>query len=267
MILLNTHARTGSYLAIQVIINNLIQSQVLSKEDAEANFGAIVNALHGTDLPTYFKEIKNPLEPFLGVSLDNRNIKHPFGSNFEEISDELFKLLESGKMIPFTSANVWNESDYVKPEILKEKYGYKVFTLYRKDIKAWYVSLDLAFVAGIKSFHAFDDTSADYILNKRKTLVGKLEVLRKNIEDFKESIERYIINSIPVTDGWIAYEDLVSNPQSIIETIGLDTTKKVNMDILLTRKIPQPVSNLNEYYEDPNEFDRVWSEVWKTTKK
>ena len=103
---------------IQVIINNLIQSQVLSKEDAEANFGAIVNALHGTDLPTYFKEIKNPLEPFLGVSLDNRNIKHPFGSNFEEISDELFKLLESGKMLPLTSANVWNESDYVKPEIV-----------------------------------------------------------------------------------------------------------------------------------------------------
>ena len=266
MILLNTHARTGSYLAIQVIINNLIKSKVLSKEDGEATLGAIVNALHGTDLPTYFKEIKNPLEPFLGVSLDNRNIKHPFGSNFEEISDELFKLLESGKMIPFTSANVWNESDYVKPEILKEKYGYKVFTLYRKDIKAWYVSLDLAFVAGIKSFHAFDDTSADYILNKRKTLVGKLEVLRKNIEDFKESIERYIINSIPVTDGWIAYEDLVSNPLSIIETVGLDITKKIDMDRLVTRKIPQPVSNLNEYYKDPNEFDRVWSEVWKTMK-
>ena len=58
---------------------------ILSKEDAEANFGAIVNALHGTDLPTYFKEIKNPLEPFLGVSLDNHNIEHPFGSNFQEI--------------------------------------------------------------------------------------------------------------------------------------------------------------------------------------
>ena len=266
MILLNTHARTGSYLAIQVIINNLIQSKVLSKKDAEANLGAIVNALHGTDLPTYFKEIKNPLEPFLGVSLDNRNIKHPFGSNFQEISDELFKLLESGKMIPFTSANVWNESDYVKPEVLKEKYGYKVFTLYRKDIRAWYVSLELAFVAGIKSFHAFDDTSADYILNKRKNLVGKLEVIRKNIEDFKASIERYIINSIPVTDGWIAYEDLVNNPQSIIETVGLDTTKEVDIDRLTTRKIPQPVSNLNEYYEDPNEFDRVWSEVWKNEK-
>ena len=266
MILLNTHARTGSYLAIQVIINNLIQSKVLSKKDAEANLGAIVNALHGTDLPTYFKEIKNPLEPFLGVSLDNRDIKHPFGSNFQEISDELFKLLESGKMIPFTSANVWNESDYVKPEVLKEKYGYKVFTLYRKDIRAWYVSLELAFVAGIKSFHAFDDTSADYILNKRKNLVGKLEVIRKNIEDFKASIERYIINSIPVTDGWIAYEDLVNNPQSIIETVGLDTTKKVDIDRLTTRKIPQPVSNLNEYYEDPNEFDRVWSEVWKNEK-
>ena len=169
-------------------------------------------------------------------------------------------------MLPLTSANIWNESDYVKPEVLKEKYGYKVFTLYRKDIKAWYVSLELAFVAGIKSFHAVDDTTADYILNKRKTLVGRIEVIRKNIEDFKESIERYIINSIPVTDGWIAYEDLVSNPQSIIETIGLDTTKKVNMDKLVTRKIPQPVSNVNEYYEDPNEFDRVWSEVWKNEK-
>ena len=58
MILLNTHARTGSYLAIQLIINNLIQSKVLSKEDGEANLSAIVNALHGTELPTYFKEIK-----------------------------------------------------------------------------------------------------------------------------------------------------------------------------------------------------------------
>ena len=74
------------------------------------------------------------------------------------------------------------------------------------------------------------------------------------------------LGSIPVTDGWIAYEDLVSNPQSIIKTVGLDTTKKVNMDKLVTRKIPQPVSNLNEYYEDPNEFDRVWSEVWKNEK-
>ncbi len=267
MILLNTHARTGSYLAIQLIINNLIQSKVLSKEDGESNIGAIINALHGTELPTYFKKIKNPLEPFLGVSLDNHGIEHPFGSNFQEISDEFFGLLESGKILPLTSANIWNESDYVKPEVLKEKYGYKVFTLYRKDIKAWYVSLELAFVAGIKSFHAVDDKSADYILNKRKTLVGRVEILRKNIEDFKASIERYIINSIPVTDGWIAYEDLVNNPQSIIETVGLDTTKKVNMDKLVTRKIPQPVNNLNEYYKDPNEFDRVWSEVWKTTKK
>ena len=38
------------------------------------------------------------------------------------------------------------------------------------------------------------------------------------------------------------------------------------MDKLVTRKIPQPVSNVNEYYEDPNEFDRVWSEVWKNEK-
>ena len=51
-----------------------------------------------------------------------------------------------------------------------------------------------------------------------------------------------------------------------IETVGLDTTKKVNMDKLVTRKIPQPVSNVNEYYQDPNEFDRVWSEVWKNEK-
>ena len=65
---------------------------------------------------------------------------------------------------------------------------------------------------GIKSFHAVDDSSADYILNKRKSLIGKLKVNKDNIKDFKSSIERYIINSIPNTDGWFAYEDLVNEP-------------------------------------------------------
>ena len=40
----------------------------------------------------------------------------------------------------FSSANIWNESEYVKPEVLKEKYGYKIFTLYRKDKLKWYIS-------------------------------------------------------------------------------------------------------------------------------
>ena len=105
-----------------------------------------------------------------------------------------------------------------------------------------------------------------YPRNLDKDIAFLKAISKENIEDFKASVERYITNSIPVTDGWIAYEDLVSNPQSIIETVGLDTTKKVNMDRLVTRKIPQPVDNINKYYEDPNEFNRVWSEVWTNTK-
>ena len=122
--------------------------------------------------------------------------------------------------------------------------------------------------AGVKSFHAVDDSSADYILNKRKSLIGKLKVDVDNIKGFKSSIERYIINSIPVTDGWIAYEDLVNEPQKLIETVGLDTSHKpIDLKTLTTRKIKQPVNNITEYYEDPNKFDRVWNEVWTNTKK
>lgn len=268
MILFNTHARTGSYLAYQLVLRNLVSSKVIHKHELENIINAIANSVWGTDLPTSFNHIKNPTEPFAGISLDTYELDHPFGNNYQEISDEFFSLLEDGKMFPLTSANIWNESKYVKPEVLKEKYGYKIFTLYRKNIKAWYVSLNLAFTAGIKSFHAVDDSSADYILNKRKSLIGKLKVDIDNIKDFKSSIERYVINSIPVTDGWFAYEDLVSNPQSFIEAIGFARyNQKINIDKLTTRKIEQPVNNILEYYEDPNEFERVWSEVWKTTKR
>jgi len=268
MILFNTHARTGSYLAYQLVLRNLVLSEVIHKHELENTTNAIANSVWGTDLPTYFNHLKNPVEPFAGISLDTYKLDHPFGTNYQEISDEFFSLLEEGKRLPITSANIWDESKYVKPEILKEKYGYKIFTLYRKDIKAWYVSLNLAFTAGVKSFHAVDDSSADYILNKRKSLIGKLKVDVDNIKDFKSSIERYIINSIPVTDGWIAYEDLVNEPQKLIETVGLDTSHKpIDLKTLTTRKIEQPVNNITEYYENPNEFDRVWNEVWTNTKK
>ena len=268
MILFNTHARTGSYLAYQLVFHNLVSSKIIPKHDQENIINAIANSVWGTDLPTYFNHLKNPVEPFAGVSLDTYKIDHPFGTNYQEISDEFFSLLEEGKRLPITSANIWNESKYVKPEILKEKYGYKIFTLYRKDIKAWYVSLHLAFTAGVKSFHAVDDSSADYILNKRKSLIGKLKVDADHMKDFKSSIERYVINSIPVTDGWFAYEDLVSNPQSFIEAIGFARyNQKINIDKLTTRKIEQPVNDITEYYNDPNEFNRVWSEVWTNTKK
>ena len=268
MIVLNTHARTGSYLAYQLVLRNLVLSEIISKDDEQNIINAVANSLWGTDLPTYFNHLKNPPEPFAGISLDTYKLDHPFGTNYQEISDEFFSLLEEGKRLPITSANIWDESKYVKPEILKEKYGYKIFTLYRKDIKAWYVSLNLAFTAGVKSFHAVDDSSADYILNKRKSLIGKLKVDVDNIKDFKSSIERYIINSIPVTDGWIAYEDLVNEPQKLIETVGLDTSHKpIDLKTLTTRKIEQPVNNITEYYENPNEFDRVWNEVWTNTKK
>ena len=268
MILFNTHARTGSYLAYQLVFRNLVSSKIIPKHDQENIVNAIANSVWGTDLPTYFNHLKNPVEPFAGISLDTYKLDHPFGTNYQEISDEFFSLLEKGKQLPITSANIWDESKYVKPEILKEKYGYKIFTLYRKDIKAWYVSLNLAFTAGVKSFHAVDDSSADYILNKRKSLIGKLKVNKDNIKDFKSSVERYIINSIPNTDGWIAYEDLVNEPQKLIETVGLDTSHKpIDLKTLTTRKIEQPVNNITEYYEDPNEFDRVWNEVWTNTKK
>ena len=174
MILFNTHARTGSYLAYQLVFRNLVSSKIIPKHDQENIINAIANSVWGTDLPTYFKHLKNPVEPFAGISLDTYKLDHPFGTNYQEISDEFFSLLEEGKRLPITSANIWDESKYVKPEILKEKYGYKIFTLYRKNIKAWYVSLNLAFTAGVKSFHAVDNSSADYILNKRKSLIGKI---------------------------------------------------------------------------------------------
>ena len=264
MILFNTHARTGSYLAYQLVLRNLVSSKVIHKHELENIINAIANSVWGTDLPTSFNHIKNPTEPFAGISLDTYELDHPFGNNYQEISDEFFSLLEDGKMFPLTSANIWNESKYVKPEVLKEKYGYKIFTLYRKNIKAWYVSLNLAFTAGIKSFHAVDNSSADYILNKRKSLIGKLKVDIDKIKNFKSSIERYIINSIPNTDGWIAYEDLVNEPHKLIETVGLDISHKpIDLKTLTTRKIEQPVKDITEYYEDPEEFNIVWDKLWK----
>tara|TARA_E500000331_G_scaffold190854_1_gene183613 strand:- start:1150 stop:1965 length:816 start_codon:yes stop_codon:yes gene_type:complete len=271
MILLNTHARTGSYLAYQLILNNLRLTNTVDKEDVKSIGEQILNTVWGTDLPTPFNHIKNPIEPFAGISLaDNPyeyTLEHPFGNNYQEISDEFFSLLEKGKRLPITNANVWDEDKYVKPKILKEKYGYKVFTLYRRNIKEWFVSINLAFTAGVETFHAIDDSSADYILNRRKSLVGKVKVDEIFMNAVKLSMEKYIFNSIPHTDGWVAYEDLVNEPQKFIETVGLDTTKQVDLDRLLTRKIEQPVNDITEYYEDPNEFDRVWNKVWTNTKK
>ena len=269
MILLNTHARTGSYLAYQLILSNLRASNIVDKQDSLDISNQIVNTVWGADIPTPFNHIKNPIEPFAGIGLDDNpydyTLKHPFGSNYQEMSDEFFSLLEQGKRLPITNANVWDEDKYIKPKVLKEKYGYKVFTLYRRNIKAWFVSINLAFTDGVETFHAIDDSSADYIINRRKSLIGKVKIDITFMKAIKQSMERYIFNSIPNTDGWIAYEDLVGDPQKFIETVGLEN-HKVQLDKLLTRKSSQPVDNISDYYEDPNEFDRVWSEVWTNTK-
>ena len=152
MILFNTHARTGSYLAYQLVLRNLVSSKVISKDEQENIINAIANSVWGTDLPTYFKEIKNPTEPFAGISLDNINLTIHLELTIKKFQMNFLVYLKMVKMFPFTSANIWNESKYVKPEVLKEKYGYKIFTLYRKNIKAWYVSLNLAFTCWNKIF-------------------------------------------------------------------------------------------------------------------
>ena len=95
-------------------------------------------------------------------------------------------------------------------------------------------------------------------------MIGKLKVDIDKIKNFKSSIERYIINSIPNTDGWIAYEDLVNEPHKLIETVGLDTSHRpTDLKKLITRKIEQPVKDITEYYEDPEEFNIVWDKLWK----
>ena len=69
MILFNTHARTGSYLAYQLVLRNLVSSKVIHKHELENIINAIANSVWGTDLPTSFNHIKNPAEPFAGISL------------------------------------------------------------------------------------------------------------------------------------------------------------------------------------------------------
>ena len=115
MILFNTHARTGSYLAYQLVFRNLVSSKVIPKHDQENIINAIANSVWGTDLPTYFNHLKNPVEPFAGISLDTYELDHPFGTNYQEISDEFFSLLEEGKRLPITSANIWDCLLYTSP--------------------------------------------------------------------------------------------------------------------------------------------------------
>ena len=74
MIVLNTHARTGSYLAYQLVLRNLVLSEIISRDDEQNIINAVANSLWGTDLPTYFNHLKNPPEPFAGISLDNINL-------------------------------------------------------------------------------------------------------------------------------------------------------------------------------------------------
>ena len=180
MIILNTHARTGSYFAHNVIMDNLVkQDKSYAKVWNEA-LTQIVATMNNLDIPTAHNYLKNPIEPFAGMSLDVYGVDHLFGSNYQDIADELHLLVKSKKW-PFSIANIWEEKEYADVKRLKEEEGYEVVSLYRRDKLKWFLSTVLVVANNdVRMFHAYDDESRDYIVNRRKELDREVKLMEKN---------------------------------------------------------------------------------------
>ena len=52
-------------------------------------------------------------------------------------------------------------------------------------------------------FHAYDDESRDYIVNRRKELIGTIKISPKQIYSFYDSTRRYFDNCQETTDKWL----------------------------------------------------------------
>lgn len=258
MIILNTHARTGSYFAHNVIMDNLVkQDKSYAKVWNEA-LTQIVATMNKLDIPTAHNYLKNPIEPFAGMSLDVYGVDHLFGSNYQDIADELHLLIKSKKW-PFSIANIWEEKEYADVKRLKEEEGYEVVSLYRRDKLKWFLSTVLVVANNdVRMFHAYDDESRDYIVNRRKELVGKVKIHPKQIHQFYDSTRRYFDNCQETTDKWLAYEDLAYDSHSIVRLCDCLDESLEPLQNPLNKQIPHPVSNMIEYFEKPDEFMEIW---------
>lgn len=259
MIILNTHARTGSYFAHNIIMDNLVKQDKSWQPIWNTALVKIINTMNNlkVKVPNSHNYLKNPIEPFAGLSLDEYGVDHPFGSNFQDIADELHLFIKSHKW-PFTIANIHNEKEYADVNKLKEE-GYEVVSLYRKDKLKWFLSTILVVANNdVKMFHAYDDESRDYIVNRRKELIGTIKISPKQIYSFYDSTRKYFDNCQETTDKWLAYEDLADDPHSLVRLCDSLDESLEPLQNPLNKQIPHPVSSMLEYFEQPDEFMDIW---------
>ena len=254
LIILNTMARTGSYFAHNIIMDNLVKQDESWKPLWGNCYMQVYGLMNNLDTPDCYTHIKNPIEPFAGLSLDHYGTEHPFGSNYEDISEEL-----KTNKLPFTISNIWNEKEYAHVSELKNE-GWEVISLYRKDKLKWFMSTALCVaINDVNMFHAHNKESADYISNKRKTLVGNFD---KFAHDFFpiwfDSLVRYNNNCEETTDKWISYEELAEDSHSIVRLSDKLDDSLDPLERPVMRKIPHPVDNMWDYFEKPDDFKEIW---------
>ena len=285
MIILNSHCRTGLYKAWQMIIHNLIQREdnwIKFQEDASGDtsfdtnhwqryhdltFEKISGVMTGenfmdVDEPfnTFFHNITNPIEPFVGIALDVQGIKpNPFHGDPAKILKELNNIPNELHELPpfgvFGAFNEWNNNDWRR---MKER-GYKIVNLHRRDMKSWFISTSLCVALGINGWHCWTDEQAKTLYNRRKKLVGKLKVNSTQLKLFFISVERYL-ESVPA-DAFCIYEALYSNPEIFIKECELDPNLPM-IENYISKRAKHPVKDYEDYLEiSSDEFSEMWEKT------
>ena len=288
-IILNSHARTGLYKSWQMIVDNYIKqdkswndyrkSSGLSqdprpwqgyKDAVEEQIISVMSTGEGVENSPYFKHIRNPIEPFVGIALDVYGMKHPFGSLPDKTYKELmFVRNELNELPPFGVFGAWNEwrTDLLHWKTLK-KMGYKIVNLHRRELKDWFISCTIAMIGGAEvnknGFHAWNKESADYILGVRKKLKGNLEISKTQVLLFLESVNRYLQASQEIcTDAYCVYESLEDAPEVFMKECELDLTQDQCKD-WFTEIVPHPVEDMKEYIKDEGAFEDMWNKLQTT---
>ena len=287
-IILNSHARTGLYKSWQIIVDNYIKQdnawndyrkeKGLSldprpwqgyKDGVEEHLISVMKTGEGVEDSPYFKHIKNPIEPFVGIALDVYGMKHPFNTDPKKIFKELmFVRKELYELPPFGVFGAWNEwrHDLLHWKSLKEM-GYKIVNLHRHNLKDWFISCTISMISGAdvgaSGFHAWDQESADYILDIRRKLKGSLRVTPQMIMTFLDSVERYLYASREIhTDAYCIYESLQTDPEVFMKECELDMTQDMCEDFF-TLVVKHPVEDMTEYMYSPDAFEDMWRDCKK----
>jgi hypothetical protein len=164
---------------------------------------------------TFFHDITNPIEPFIGIALDVQGVKdNKFSGDPVKIRRELMNIPnELHELPPFGVFGAFNEWNNINWQEMKEK-GYKIVNLHRQDMKSWFISSTLCMAIGINGWHAFSDETATQLYKNREKFVGKLKVNATALKIFFLTVEKYL-ESVPA-DAYCIYESLYTSPEVLL---------------------------------------------------